>query len=155
MFAGIESVKKAIGSGTGISDQEIKESLWYYYFDEDATVAWLKKTHKLNPKGVDYEHEEQTLINARHRPGTQPRLKVSAAASSTPMVSSLRSISGPQKSPLVGLRSLRSGLGSLPKMTQSPSVVGRALSALRMPSATAQEISGTMAQPRRQLSQMT
>ncbi|KAJ2173581.1 hypothetical protein EV181_004253 [Coemansia sp. RSA 532] len=147
MFAGIESVKKAIGSGTGISDQEIKESLWYYYFDEDATVAWLKS--------VDYEHEEQTLINARHRPGTQPRLKVSAAASSTPMVSSLRSIGGPQKSPLVGLRSLRSGLGSLPKMTQSPSVVGRALSALRMPSATAQEISGTMAQPRRQLSQMT
>ncbi|KAJ2539715.1 hypothetical protein GGF49_005015 [Coemansia sp. RSA 1853] len=155
MFAGIESVKKAIGPGTGISDQEIKESLWYYYFDEEATIAWLKKTHKLKPKGVDYEHEEQTLINARHRPGTQPRSKVSAAAASTPAISSLRSIGGPQKSTLVGLRSLRSGLNSLPKTTQSPSVVGRALSALRMPSATAQGTSGTLAQPRRQLSQMT
>ncbi|KAJ1852865.1 hypothetical protein LPJ76_005171 [Coemansia sp. RSA 638] len=147
MFAGIESVKKAIGPGTGISDQEIKESLWYYYFDEEATIAWLKS--------VDYEHEEQTLINARHRPGTQPRSKVSAAAASTPAISSLRSIGGPQKSTLVGLRSLRSGLNSLPKTTQSPSVVGRALSALRMPSATAQGTSGTLAQPRRQLSQMT
>ncbi|KAI9503520.1 hypothetical protein BX070DRAFT_234450 [Coemansia spiralis] len=50
LLSGIEAVKKAIGSNTGISEQEIKESLWYYYFDEAATIAWLQKTHKLKPK---------------------------------------------------------------------------------------------------------
>ncbi|KAJ2483060.1 hypothetical protein EV174_003042 [Coemansia sp. RSA 2320] len=42
LLKGIEVVKGAIGSDTGIEDKEIKESLWYYYFDTDATVAWLQ-----------------------------------------------------------------------------------------------------------------
>ncbi|KAJ2505906.1 hypothetical protein GGI11_006839, partial [Coemansia sp. RSA 2049] len=39
----MESVKKTLGPDANISDQEIKESLWYYYFDEAATVAWLRR----------------------------------------------------------------------------------------------------------------
>ncbi|KAJ2859008.1 hypothetical protein GGI22_003123, partial [Coemansia erecta] len=42
LLSGIESVKTALGPNTGIGDKEIKESLWYYYFDEAATVAWLR-----------------------------------------------------------------------------------------------------------------
>ncbi|KAJ2759175.1 hypothetical protein H4S06_002354, partial [Coemansia sp. BCRC 34490] len=42
LLSGMESVKKTLGPDANISDQEIKESLWYYYFDEAATVAWLR-----------------------------------------------------------------------------------------------------------------
>ncbi|KAJ2357350.1 hypothetical protein GGF43_001517 [Coemansia sp. RSA 2618] len=183
MLVGIEAVKKAIGPGTGISDQEIKESLWYYYFDEEATVAWLKKTHKLKPKGADYEYEEQMLMNVCHRPGAQPqsmlRTSASAAAAAaatkkTPLtLSSLRTTGGSQKSTLAGLRSLgsagaMSGLSNLSKRAQppsvigqapqkreqSPSVVGQALSALRTSSAAPSNTPNSLAQPGRLLSQM-
>ncbi|KAJ1821040.1 hypothetical protein LPJ60_002864, partial [Coemansia sp. RSA 2675] len=50
LIKGVEAVKGAIGSDTGIEDREIKESLWYYFFDEEATIAWLQKTHKLKLK---------------------------------------------------------------------------------------------------------
>ncbi|KAJ2657806.1 hypothetical protein IWW48_004335 [Coemansia sp. RSA 1200] len=42
LLSGMESVKKTLGPDANIPDQEIKESLWYYYFDEAATVAWLR-----------------------------------------------------------------------------------------------------------------
>ncbi|KAJ2520256.1 hypothetical protein GGI11_002336 [Coemansia sp. RSA 2049] len=42
LLSGMESVKKTLGPDANISDQEIKGSLWYYYFDEAATVAWLR-----------------------------------------------------------------------------------------------------------------
>ncbi|KAJ1891026.1 hypothetical protein LPJ71_007787, partial [Coemansia sp. S17] len=42
LIKGVEAVKCAIGSDTGIEDREIKESLWYYFFDEEATIAWLQ-----------------------------------------------------------------------------------------------------------------
>ncbi|KAJ1891131.1 hypothetical protein GGI16_005117, partial [Coemansia sp. S142-1] len=42
LIKGVEAVKFAIGSDTGIEDREIKESLWYYFFDEEATIAWLQ-----------------------------------------------------------------------------------------------------------------
>ncbi|KAJ2518411.1 hypothetical protein H4217_003347 [Coemansia sp. RSA 1939] len=44
LLSGMESVKKTLGPDANISDQEIKGSLWYYYFDEAATVAWLRKS---------------------------------------------------------------------------------------------------------------
>ncbi|KAJ1950148.1 hypothetical protein EC988_004494 [Linderina pennispora] len=37
LLEGVEAVKGVIGRSTGISDQEIKETLYYYYFDIDAS----------------------------------------------------------------------------------------------------------------------
>ncbi|KAJ2854700.1 hypothetical protein FB639_006329, partial [Coemansia asiatica] len=37
----LKAVRKELGPNTGIDDQEIKESLWYYYFDQAATIAYL------------------------------------------------------------------------------------------------------------------
>ncbi|KAJ2780091.1 hypothetical protein GGI15_003666, partial [Coemansia interrupta] len=39
---GVKAVKSALGPNTGIDDKEIKESLWYYYFDEAATIGYLR-----------------------------------------------------------------------------------------------------------------
>ncbi|KAJ2630281.1 hypothetical protein GGF44_004113, partial [Coemansia sp. RSA 1694] len=39
---GVDDVKCALGPDTGIEDREIKESLWYYFFDTEATIAWLQ-----------------------------------------------------------------------------------------------------------------
>ncbi|KAJ2649542.1 hypothetical protein IWW40_003040 [Coemansia sp. RSA 1250] len=42
MHSGVQSIKAALGADCGISDEKIKETLWYYYFDESASIAWLK-----------------------------------------------------------------------------------------------------------------
>ncbi|KAJ2724566.1 hypothetical protein H4R23_004246, partial [Coemansia sp. Cherry 401B] len=113
MQAGIEAVKAALGAGAGINDQEIRESLWYYYFDEAATVAWLK--------------------------------------------SNLRSGGGARANGLAGLKSLGSSgarQGGLPKPAQSPSIVGKALSALRTSSVPSSKPSLSGQASGRLLSQM-
>ncbi|KAJ2251191.1 hypothetical protein GGI13_003919 [Coemansia sp. RSA 455] len=148
LIKGVEAVKCAIGSDTGIEDREIKESLWYYFFDEEATIAWL---------------QNQIISAAPHRPGpppsSQPRLphqlnpirsagislgqalgepkqgraklslKSLAASGSTPGLAKLS----------LGALSQRSSLNSLSKVGQSsgtatgqPSVVGKALAALKV-----------------------
>ncbi|KAJ2725082.1 hypothetical protein GGI07_001550 [Coemansia sp. Benny D115] len=109
---GVKSVKDALGPNTGIDDREIKESLWYYYFDSAATIAWLRKTHNLKPKRG------------------MPSLKSLAASSSTANANN-----GPG-----GLRGL--SLGSLKSSSAAPlpnkpesgsvSVVGKALAALKI-----------------------
>ncbi|KAJ2769774.1 hypothetical protein IWQ56_002422, partial [Coemansia nantahalensis] len=60
MQAGLAAVREAIGQTSAVTDSEIKESLWYYYFDSDATIAWLRSN-------ID-EHEEAALANYRHPP---------------------------------------------------------------------------------------
>ncbi|KAJ2771908.1 hypothetical protein IWQ57_001997 [Coemansia nantahalensis] len=148
MQAGLAAVREAIGQTSAVTDSEIKESLWYYYFDSDATIAWLRKTYKLKPKvrGADTpfrmglpaignidEHEEAALANYRHRPGPPPS---AARGTSQPR---------PQPPPATGTSSLKSlsalggaagrGLGGLSSRAQpgaAPlSVVGMALSALK------------------------
>ena len=40
---GTIAVREALEPGLEVSDKEIEESLWYYYFDVDKTLAYLRK----------------------------------------------------------------------------------------------------------------
>ncbi|PVV02515.1 hypothetical protein BB560_003028 [Smittium megazygosporum] len=46
---GLKSIKAKIGTATKIPDKEIKDTLWYYYFDQNKTIGYLTKTYKLKP----------------------------------------------------------------------------------------------------------
>jgi len=37
----LAEVRQRLGSRPGLREAEIKETLWYYYFDVDETIAWL------------------------------------------------------------------------------------------------------------------
>jgi elongation factor 1 alpha-like protein len=41
---GFEQVREALGAGSPATTKEIEESLWYYYFDVEKTVAYLLST---------------------------------------------------------------------------------------------------------------
>ncbi|KAJ2056623.1 hypothetical protein GGI17_006099 [Coemansia sp. S146] len=165
LIKGIEAVRCAIGPETGIEDREIKESLWYYFFDEEATIAWLQKTHKLKPKNTGNDHRslDQIISAAPHRPGppppSQPRLshqanpiRFAGFSLNQPLGEpkqggaklSLKSLAASGSAPglaklSLGALSQRSMLTSPSKVdrspgvaTRSPSVVGKALAALKV-----------------------
>jgi len=37
----LAKVRQLLDHSTEITDSEIRETLWYYYFDIDQTVSWL------------------------------------------------------------------------------------------------------------------
>jgi hypothetical protein len=41
MAAKLKEVRQILGDTPGIKDSEIKETLWYYYFDVEQTISWL------------------------------------------------------------------------------------------------------------------
>ena len=41
MAAKLKEVRQVLGNTPEIKDAEIKETLWYYYFDVEQTVSWL------------------------------------------------------------------------------------------------------------------
>ncbi|KAJ2486706.1 hypothetical protein IWW37_005521 [Coemansia sp. RSA 2050] len=156
LIKGVEAVRLAIGPDTGIEDREIKESLWYYFFDEEATIAWLQKTHKLKLKNTGNDHRslDQIISAAPHR-SSQLRLLRQPSPTRTSLnqalgepkygganlsLKSLASSSGVPGLAKLSLGSLgqRGALSSLAKTgqpsgatTMSPSVIGKALAALK------------------------
>ena len=44
MQIGTAKVRSTLGESFEVSDQQIQEALWYYYFDTDKTVVYLKST---------------------------------------------------------------------------------------------------------------
>ncbi|KAJ1939449.1 hypothetical protein GGF37_004396 [Kickxella alabastrina] len=118
---GLKAVKDTLGPNTGIEDQDIKESLWYYYFDEAATIAWLRKTYNLKSKmdmdNVYDAHVSALLLNARHRPGNHPAQK-----RQKPQTSITKSLAPPTLSGLAGLaKNKPAGLGSLSSLSSTGS----------------------------------
>ncbi|KAJ1893332.1 hypothetical protein LPJ66_005823 [Kickxella alabastrina] len=100
---GLKAVKDTLGPNTGIEDQDIKESLWYYYFDEAATIAWLRSS--------------ALLLNARHRPGNHPAQK-----RQKPQTSITKALTPPTLSRLAGLaKNKPAGLGSLSSLSSTGS----------------------------------
>ncbi|KAJ2014123.1 hypothetical protein GGI14_005024 [Coemansia sp. S680] len=141
LIKGVEAVKCAIGSDTGIEDREIKESLWYYFFDEEATIAWLQKTHKLKSKNTGNDHRslDQIISAAPHRPGPPPSSQPRLPHQLNPIRSAGISLGQALAKLSLGALSQRSSLNSLSKVGQSsgtatgqPSVVGKALAALKV-----------------------
>lgn len=43
---GLDYVYGVIGQDVPLTDVEIKEALWYYYFDKDETVNWALGKYK-------------------------------------------------------------------------------------------------------------
>jgi hypothetical protein len=37
----LAEVRQRLGARSGLREAEIRETLWYYYFDVDESVAWL------------------------------------------------------------------------------------------------------------------
>ena len=44
MVSKLKQVRQILGDTPGINDSEIKETLWYYYFDVEQTISWLLST---------------------------------------------------------------------------------------------------------------
>jgi hypothetical protein len=56
MQSGLEAVRASLGDIPGITDREIRESLWEYYFDVEQTVPWLLQQHE---EKIKAEKEKQ------------------------------------------------------------------------------------------------
>ncbi|KAJ2638989.1 hypothetical protein GGF40_001247 [Coemansia sp. RSA 1286] len=117
----LRAVRKELGPNTSIEDQEIKETLWYYYFDEAATIAYLAKTHKLKPKN----NQEHLLESARHRPGNPPLARTQhspqqPAADPKRKIPSLAGLAARTTAAPSSLASLRSSGGSSLKALVTP-----------------------------------
>lgn len=42
-------MQSVLGTGSGLTDKEIKDALWYYYFDQEKTISYLlDQQHKKN-----------------------------------------------------------------------------------------------------------
>lgn len=41
LVSGLTAVQSVLGPSSGITEKEIKDSLWYYYFDTEKTIAYL------------------------------------------------------------------------------------------------------------------
>ena len=41
MESKLAEVRQRLGTRLGLRETELRETLWYYYFDVDETVAWL------------------------------------------------------------------------------------------------------------------
>ncbi|KAJ1961024.1 hypothetical protein GGI12_003478, partial [Dipsacomyces acuminosporus] len=117
LLEGVESIKKVIGRSSGIDDQEIRESLWYYYFDEGATIAWLQRS-KLDKPGLGGVAPSLKSLAALGKPSGP--LRSLAAAGTKPAVGS--QVAG------LGAKSLRT---MVPESSPKPGVVGQALAALK------------------------
>jgi hypothetical protein len=47
MEANLAKVRQVLGDQDYIAESEIRETLWYYYFDIEQTVSWLLSTFNL------------------------------------------------------------------------------------------------------------
>ncbi|KAI9306658.1 hypothetical protein BJ944DRAFT_159486 [Cunninghamella echinulata] len=56
---GLEYIYSIIGDHTPLTDVEIKEALWYYYFDKEETLNWaLEKIEQLKTKEEKQKEKE-------------------------------------------------------------------------------------------------
>ncbi|KAF2196590.1 hypothetical protein GQ43DRAFT_498411 [Delitschia confertaspora ATCC 74209] len=61
MRLGTIQVKEALGSTVTVSDKEIEESLWHYYYDVDKAVVYLKNKH--TPKTAQPKKQKTTPVS--------------------------------------------------------------------------------------------
>ncbi|RIB04351.1 hypothetical protein C2G38_687198 [Gigaspora rosea] len=63
MEEGKIKVKSIIGQVEGITDKDIEETLWYYYFDTEKTINWLlDKAHKAQAR-KQKQSQKHTVSN--------------------------------------------------------------------------------------------
>jgi len=70
MRIGTAKVLEALGSSLSVSDKEIQDSLWHYYYDIDKTVSYLKSKYSNRPRYGLPSHQ----MTDKHAPKTaQPK----------------------------------------------------------------------------------
>jgi len=53
MMLGMAKVRSALGDDFDVSDAQIQESLWHYWFDADKTIVYLKSTSAIQVEVSD------------------------------------------------------------------------------------------------------
>lgn len=71
MMDGLERIREAIGpeQGSGISDREIKDTLYYYEFDVQQSIDWL----------LEEQARKQTALERKGKPFFSPIFSLSFA----------------------------------------------------------------------------
>lgn len=64
---GLAYVKSVVGDDCPVPDIEIKEALWYYYFDREETVNWVLGKLKQPPKCIDQKVYIYIVIRLQKR----------------------------------------------------------------------------------------
>lgn len=74
LASGLSSVQSVLGPTSGVSDKEIKDALWYYYFDEEKAISYLlDQQHKKNAAREKAEAGKRVLLIPSHaRSRTSP-----------------------------------------------------------------------------------
>lgn len=71
MEEGKIKVKSIIGQVEGITDKDIEETLWYYYFDTEKTINWLlDKAHKAQARKQKQSQKQAVSNNSQDNKGT-------------------------------------------------------------------------------------
>ncbi|CAG8603180.1 5788_t:CDS:2 [Scutellospora calospora] len=70
MEEGKIKVKSVIGQLEGITDKDIEDTLWYYYFDTEKTINWLlDKIHKTQARKQKQSHKQAVSNNSQENKG--------------------------------------------------------------------------------------
>ncbi|KAI8334735.1 hypothetical protein BC941DRAFT_472662 [Chlamydoabsidia padenii] len=171
---GLDYVYGVIGQDVPLTDVEIKEALWYYYFDKDETVNWAlekvasikveqdkqkakeakktkvtRKPHYRRPPSKMYMDESTTLVTCTTTPLSQL-----AGKSSLSSLASLRSSTGP-KSSLSSLVSVSKSSSTNTDSTPSKTSGGGSLLSLAQKSAGQRNMSALQNLANRQKSTAT
>lgn len=77
---GTVQVKQSLGLQYQVSDKEIQDALWNYYYDVEKTVALIKSKHKPKAAAVKAQNGEFTSLIA----STTPQLSASKSCSEVP-----------------------------------------------------------------------
>lgn len=64
---GLAYVKSVVGDDCPVPDIEIKEALWYYYFDREETVNWVLGKLKQSPKCINQKVYIYIVIRLQKR----------------------------------------------------------------------------------------
>jgi hypothetical protein len=76
MEAKLAEVRQRLGARLGLREAEIRETLWYYYFDVDQSVAWLAGLFFHNPLLTSKDKYKKAEAGKSHK-GPGPKKPVS------------------------------------------------------------------------------
>lgn len=61
LSAGTVAVRAELGDGFEVTDKEVQDSLWHYYYDIEKTVAYLKSGCHQHEYGIVIDQSRQTI----------------------------------------------------------------------------------------------
>lgn len=83
MRIGTANVKEALGSSTNITDTQIQEALWHFYYDVGKSVTYLKNKYASPSKPVD-QPKKQKQVSRFDQAATAAGIEVHTASGTKP-----------------------------------------------------------------------